>query len=131
MADTVVMVDRTAPIAGQVRDGEGETGDSDYQSSFDTICVNWDGFRDPDTGISSYTWSVEEGTTPGGDLVFSEQLSVMQVLEGKACKEGLTLPQDTIYFSTIEVANGATTDQKTASSTSDGGEYVRSFSSVR
>ena len=53
------MVDRTPPVAGTVSDGAGRT-DIDYQSDMTSLCVNWEGFSDPESGIVEVQWGIGE-----------------------------------------------------------------------
>lgn len=52
------MVDRTPPLAGTVNDGERVGTDIDYTSSTSMLCVNWQGFSDPESGISAIRWTI-------------------------------------------------------------------------
>ena len=52
------MVDRTPPIVGQVNDGLGR--DEDYQSDLSTLCINVEGFSDPESGLGRPLWGVGE-----------------------------------------------------------------------
>ncbi len=58
MAENSIMVDRTPPLAGTVNDGSVISLDASYQSSLDTLCVNWEGFSDPESGVTEIEWTV-------------------------------------------------------------------------
>ena len=88
-------------------------------SSTSTICVSWDRFSDPHTGISLYQWSA--GTSPGSDNIISERnLTDAEVTERRACMNGLTLSNGVSYYSTIVAYNGAE-ERLSTTVTSDGG----------
>ena len=45
--------------------GSSEQGsDVDFQTSIDTLCVNWDGFSDPQSGLGEILWSIGESPPP-------------------------------------------------------------------
>ena len=58
VAEDSIVVDRTPPLIGIINDGAVISLDTEYQSSLDTICVNWEGFSDPESGIASIVWSI-------------------------------------------------------------------------
>ncbi len=58
--DTPFTVDRTPPVLGAVYDGPILRSDSSFQPGTNTLCVNWAGFSDPDTGIGRIIWSIGE-----------------------------------------------------------------------
>ena len=58
VAENSIMVDRTPPLAGTVNDGSVISLDASYQSSLDTLCVNWEGFSDPESGVAEIDWTV-------------------------------------------------------------------------
>ena len=58
VSEEAVMVDRSPPLAGTVNDGERVRTDIDYTSSTSMLCVNWQGFSDPESGISSIRWTI-------------------------------------------------------------------------
>lgn len=60
MAENFITVDRTPPLAGTVNDGSEISLDANFQSSLDTLCVNWDGFSDPESGIAEIEWTVSK-----------------------------------------------------------------------
>lgn len=51
-------MDRTPPLAGTVNDGEEVGTDIDYTESTTRLCVNWQGFSDPESGISLIQWAI-------------------------------------------------------------------------
>ena len=57
VSEEAITVDRTPPLAGTVNDGEIVGTDIDYTDSTTQLCVNWQGFSDPDSGISSIQWA--------------------------------------------------------------------------
>lgn len=60
VSEEAITVDRSPPLAGTVNDG-GEVGiDVDYTDSTNQLCVNWEGFSDPESGISSIHWAIGE-----------------------------------------------------------------------
>jgi len=58
------MVDRTPPVAGMVSDGSGRV-DVDYQSDLNSLCVSWEGFGDPESGIAEIQWGIGERKAAG------------------------------------------------------------------
>ena len=58
VAEDSIIVDRSPPLLGTVNDGSVISLDADYQSSLDMVCVNWEGFSDPESDIASIVWSV-------------------------------------------------------------------------
>jgi len=57
-----VIVDSTAPVAGNVNDGFG-VFDADYQVDNHVVSASWNSFHDPHSPIVKYTWCV--GMAPG------------------------------------------------------------------
>ncbi len=55
-----VIVDRTPPVAGELRDGVEGEGDLAYQSDITTLCVNGRGFVDPESGLGGFLWGIGE-----------------------------------------------------------------------
>ena len=53
-------VDRTPPITGVVYDGPTPRTDADYLVVSHTLCVNWAGFSDPDSGLGDILWLISE-----------------------------------------------------------------------
>lgn len=58
VSEEAIMVDRTPPLAGTVNDGKRVGTDIDYTPSTSMLCVNWQGFSDPESGISSIQWTI-------------------------------------------------------------------------
>ena len=108
VADTPIQVDRTPPTGGRVSDSNMVTSDADYQGSTTTLCVSWDRFTDPHTGISLYQWNA--GTSPGSDDTISQRnMTELEVMDRSACMSGLSLSNGVTYYSTIVAYNGAET----------------------
>lgn len=58
VSEEAITVDRSPPLTGIVNDG-GQVGtDIDYTSRTDQLCVNWEGFSDPESGISMIQWTI-------------------------------------------------------------------------
>ena len=53
-ADKPIIVDRSPPTAGDVYDGDQLKKDIAFQSSSSQYCTNWNGFEDPDSGLSKF-----------------------------------------------------------------------------
>ncbi|NOZ73944.1 MAG: T9SS type A sorting domain-containing protein, partial [FCB group bacterium] len=89
-----IIPDITPPIPGAVNDGSDV--DVDYIASDSTVTINWTGFHDEISGISSYQYAL--GTAPGGsDVVgFIPADSADQVIVS-----GLSLSEGTMYYSSI------------------------------
>ena len=66
------MVDRTPPLAGMVNDGERVGTDIDYTSSTSMLCVNWQGFSDPESGISSIRWTIGKASCSQTHITFCQ-----------------------------------------------------------
>ena len=111
-----VFVDRTPPQAGSVRDGSTALRDIQYQSSNNEVCMNYNGFVDQDSGISSYVWSVMSG----GTELFQRELSVVEMTLQTACETVSLLPHNTRYYSVLTAVNGGSNEMN-ATGTSDGG----------
>ncbi|KAI0239494.1 hypothetical protein LSAT2_009793 [Lamellibrachia satsuma] len=47
-----IIVDRSPPIPGLVYDGDNLKKDISFQSSSSQYCANWNGFGDPESGLS-------------------------------------------------------------------------------
>ena len=60
VSEEAVSVDRSPPLAGTVNDGGDVGTDIDYTESDSQLCVNWEGFSDPESGVSSIHWAVGE-----------------------------------------------------------------------
>ncbi|CAG2189848.1 unnamed protein product [Mytilus edulis] len=64
-SDNPILIDRTKPVAGHVLDGGVMDVDMKYQSDSSKVCSQWNGFYDPESGLSEYRWGV--GTKVGRD----------------------------------------------------------------
>lgn len=113
-----MFVDRTPPQAGSVRDGNTPLRDIQYQSSDSEVCVNYNGFVDQDSGISSYVWSV----LSGGVELFQRELTLVEMTHQTAC-ETVVLQHNTRYYSILTAVNGGVNEMN-ATSMSDGGQCV-------
>ena len=103
--DTPIRVDRTPPISGHVNDGNSTSSDTDYQHDTTTLCVSWDRFLDPHTGISLYQWLA--GTSPGDNSTLpAHNLTASEIAARTACMSGRTLVDGVKYYSTIIAYNG-------------------------
>lgn len=58
VSEEAITVDRSPPLAGTVNDGAGVGTDTDYTDSTSQLCVNWEGFSDPESGISVMQWAI-------------------------------------------------------------------------
>ena len=58
VSEEAITVDRSPPLAGSVNDGEEVGTDVDYIDSTSQLCVNWEGFSDPESGISAIQWAI-------------------------------------------------------------------------
>ena len=57
VSETAILVDRSPPVVGSYGDGDNiDSGDIDYQSSTDELCVHATGVADPESGISQILW---------------------------------------------------------------------------
>ena len=120
--ESPVKVDRSPPTTGVVRDGPSHGADLDFQADVDTLCVNFDGFTDPHSGVGQYQWIVGTGTGLDPVLV---NLTEAEVSERVACAN-LSLTHGTTYYSTVTATNMA--DQPLATSNvSNGGKTVLSL----
>ena len=60
VSEEAITVDRSPPLAGTVNDGGEVDTDIDYTDSTTQLCVNWEGFSDPESGISLIHWAIGE-----------------------------------------------------------------------
>ena len=121
--ETPLKVDRSPPTTGVVRDGPSRGDDLTYQADADILCVNFDGFTDPHSGVGQYQWMVGTGT--GLDAVLVLNLTEAEVEDRLACAN-LSLTHGTTYYSTVTATNMA--DQPlTTSNVSSGGKLVLSL----
>ena len=57
VSETAILVDRSPPVVGSYGDGGNiDSGDVDFQSSTDELCVHTTGVADPESGISQILW---------------------------------------------------------------------------
>ncbi|OWF48074.1 Delta-like protein 1 [Mizuhopecten yessoensis] len=113
--DEQILIDLTPPNAGVVFDGHILDTDVDYQADTSTMCAEWIGFFDEDSGIRDYLWGV--GTTPGVDDVVKYHNLTHHYK--RSCVGDLTLLHNTTYYSTVKAYNAAL-NSKGSSGTSDG-----------
>ncbi|XP_064635756.1 uncharacterized protein LOC135492940 [Lineus longissimus] len=92
------VVDSSSPVIGVVHDG-GEI-DLDYQTDRSVLIGWWQGFEDPHSGMSHYSWMI--GTCEGCDDVLPEQF-VGQ--ETDASATNLDLVAGHIYYITVVACN--------------------------
>ncbi|KAL3857349.1 hypothetical protein ACJMK2_012025 [Sinanodonta woodiana] len=95
-----VSVDITSPISGRVTIGSANY--SNMMASRDTIWVHWEGFSDPESGIS--TVYVGVGSLPGRDDIFPFKPSSSQYEE---LSGDIKLMDGHRYFATVKVFNRA------------------------
>ncbi|KAK7113965.1 hypothetical protein V1264_000110 [Littorina saxatilis] len=110
-----ILLDSTAPVAGDVMDGNKLGHDTCCQSDSSTICVQWRGFEDPESHIQKYVWGV--GSTAGQDDVIA--FRELSAHDHHACASELVLTHNATYFSTIIAFNKAL-NQKIVNASSDG-----------
>ena len=109
-----IIVDRDQPAVGVVLDGDRTAVDIDYQSNTTQLCVTFDGFH----GAVSYSWAV--GTTPGvSDIIAFRDLTPSESQSKRACRDELSLADNTVYYSTITATNIVGLTQTVSS---DGGQ---------
>lgn len=95
-----IIVDRDPPAVGVVLDGDRAGVDTDYQSDTTQLCITFGGFH----GAVSYSWAV--GTSPGGsDLIGFRDLTSSESASKRACVDGLSLSDNTVYYSTVTAEN--------------------------
>ena len=54
--DEPILIDKSAPIPGDVLDGDKLQTDMQYQSDDKRICAQWVNFYDPESGIDRYIY---------------------------------------------------------------------------
>ncbi|XP_053400990.1 uncharacterized protein LOC123541000 [Mercenaria mercenaria] len=117
-ADQAIIVDASPPLAGTVYDGPLFKDDLQFTKYSKQICLNWYGFYDPESGISSYEIGV--GTSAG--LTDIAELKTLKHQEHSYCvslDENSTLIHNNVYYPVVWANNGAV-NQKNISGTSDG-----------
>jgi len=103
-----IIYDGVAPIIGLVKDGEA--ADINFQKDNKKISASWSGFKDNETGIKEYLWSI--GTQPGGiDIQDWKSVNLNTV----ASNDSLTL-QDGRYFISVIAIDSAGNESNYASS---------------
>ena len=108
-----IIVDREPPAVGVVWDGDQVAVDTDYQSDLTQLCITFGGFH----GAISYSWAIR--TSPGGSNFRNRDLTASESGSKMACMDGLSLSDNTVYYSIITAENVVGLTQ-TASS--DGGQ---------
>ena len=95
--------DETAPSTMGATVNDGPNVDIDWSASLNSIEVNWNGFSDPESGVSSYQAGL--GTTPTSDNV------VAFAGVGSVLATTVTFPgaESTKYYSLVRPVNGAGT----------------------
>ncbi|XP_076086791.1 uncharacterized protein LOC143057371 [Mytilus galloprovincialis] len=119
-ADDYIIVDRTAPVAGQVYDGSVLTVDQSFTNVNDKICLNWKNFVDLESSISHYMISV--GTELDKSITDVVNLTRYESTVTQACidlEPDSYLQHDQTYYSTVWALNSAS-KQQNVSKTSNG-----------
>ncbi|XP_062606252.1 uncharacterized protein LOC134268062, partial [Saccostrea cucullata] len=98
-----VIMDNSPPNVGVVTDGTS-ANDIEYQSIKNWIGATWNGFTDPQSGISHYVWWV--GTSPGGKDILHER-EVHLVEEASAYNFSQQLPLSKRIYITVRAYNKA------------------------
>ncbi|XP_052081925.1 uncharacterized protein LOC127719726 isoform X2 [Mytilus californianus] len=107
-ADQPIIVDPTPPIAGKVYDGQTYDVDLLFTKEQDVICANWQGFFDPESGISFYMVSV--GSEPLENVTDVSNLTQVSRKLHEACvllQQASYLEHGRIYYTTVWAFNGA------------------------
>ncbi|WAR05119.1 hypothetical protein MAR_020488, partial [Mya arenaria] len=111
-----VRVDLTEPLAGNVIDGAlSDFKDKKYSHSKSTVQVQWNNFYDPESGIRSYSASVEKHSAGTTDTITVER--GIGINASTAVWKNLNLKHLDYIQSTITAINGALNEN---SSSSDG-----------
>ena len=111
-----------------LNDGSIKGSNVNYQSDTTQICANWVGVSDPHSGISSVHWGV--GTSPNDyDTIPLQNVTDEEIVNSLVCAEDVTLVQDTVYYSSLIITNGADDPLTTIISSNGGKQY--SFISTR
>ena len=97
-----VIVDVTPPSSGLVHDGSSLQFDIQYQFSITVVEGVWEPFKDQESGVVKYRWSI--GTSPDGTDVLNFT-DVGMITTAKT--ENLTLAHGVRYYITVEATNGA------------------------
>ncbi|XP_076085326.1 uncharacterized protein LOC143056125 [Mytilus galloprovincialis] len=119
-ADRPIIVDPTPPIAGNVYDGQTYGVDLAFAKFPDKICANWQGFFDPESGISFFMVSV--GSEPLENVTDISNLTQIDRKHHKTCvflEQGSYLEHGNTYYTTVWAYNGGAR-QLNSSSISNG-----------
>jgi hypothetical protein len=102
----VFMIDRSPPLPGEVNDGRHEGYDMYFESTRDgKVCLNWDGFHDPESGISKYEWCIGTGTDNDKQRCNAVGNQVADFHVFSACAENVNLEHKQLYFATLWAVN--------------------------
>ncbi|KAI8482777.1 hypothetical protein Bbelb_394390 [Branchiostoma belcheri] len=69
-----VLFDATPPVEGTLRDGLEPDSDLEFSSEPSTVSANWDGYRDPESGIGDYTVTVQRTSSSEGNRTHSSEI---------------------------------------------------------
>ena len=97
-----VIIDVTPPSSVLVHDGSSLQFDIQYQSSISVVEGVWGPFKDQESGVVKYRWSI--GTSPDRTDVLNFT-DVGMITTAK--KENLALTHGGRYYITVEATNGA------------------------
>ncbi|XP_063447918.1 uncharacterized protein LOC134727466 [Mytilus trossulus] len=103
-SDNPILIDRTQPVAGHVLDGEVMDEDLQFQFDSSKVCVQWNGFYDPESGLSEYRWGV--GTEAGRDDIFPFKSKTFSRDVKDSCAD-IQLQHNQTYYSTVIAKNSA------------------------
>ncbi|VDI44467.1 Hypothetical predicted protein, partial [Mytilus galloprovincialis] len=115
-SDNPILIDRTQPVAGHVLDGEVMDEDLQYQFDSSKVCAQWNGFYDPESGLSEYRWGV--GTEAGRDDIVPFKNKTFSRDVKDSCAD-LQLQHNTTYYS-IVIAKNSALNPKTVKGYSNG-----------
>lgn len=111
-----LIVDRTPPVAGRVSDGSRFNHDISYTAVDDSVCANWNGFHDRESGIAKVAL-LGVGSQPY--LADVASLQAVDYNTKESCID-VSLHHGRQYFATVVVFNGGDSQLSTNAS-SDGG----------
>ena len=102
----VFLIDHSPPIAGRVMDGRFEGHDLYFESTSDGYaCVNFDGFSDPESGISQYEWCLgTDATKSDKERCNAIGNLIIDVIDHIACAK-VDLIHDQTYYATVWAHN--------------------------
>ncbi|KAI8486030.1 hypothetical protein Bbelb_361300, partial [Branchiostoma belcheri] len=69
-----VLFDATPPVEGTLRDGLEPDSDLEFSSEPSTVSANWDGYRDPESGIGDYAVTVQRTSHSEGNRTHSSEV---------------------------------------------------------